>query len=269
MMLSPGIQILIAILAASAMMTALWLVQRRTQNAGIVDAGWASAIGLLAVFFAITSGGYPPRRTLVAVLLAVWASRLSYYILTDRVFGHPEEGRYAALRKEWGASAERRLFFFYQYQAFFAVFFALPSLILAHYARSCWSAWDLAGIALWVCGVGTTIAADRQLARFRAQKGNRGKTCRIGWWRYSRHPNYFFEWLHWCAYAAMAVGAPFGWTAWLVPLALLYLFFRVTGIPPTEAQALASRGEDYRRYQQTTRVFFPWFPKKGGADEHP
>ena len=66
----------------------------------------------------------------------------------------------------------------------------------------------------------------------------------------------------------MAVGAPFWWIAWLVPLVLLYLFFRVTGIPPTEAQALASRGEDYRRYQRTTSVFIPWFPKKEVPDEH-
>lgn len=268
MISSPGIQILIAVLAASALMTTLWFVQRRTHNAGIVDAGWAAAIGMLAVFFAITSTGYLPRRVLVAAFVAAWAFRLSYYILSDRVFGHPEEGRYVALRAEWGASAERRLFFFYQYQALFAVFFALPALVLAHHARSYWSVWDLTGILLWLCGIGNTMAADRQLAQFRAESGNRGKTCRAGWWRYSRHPNYFFEWLHWWAYAALAVGTAFWWIAWLVPLVLLYLFFRVTGIPPTEAQALASRGDDYRHYQRTTSVFIPWFPKKEDPDEH-
>ena len=133
-------------------------------------------------------------------------------------------------------------FFFYQYQALFAVFFALPALVVAHHARPHWTGWDLAGILIWLCGVGNTMAADRQLARFRARPENRGKTCRAGWWRYSRHPNYFFEWLHWWAYAALAAGTAFWWIAWLVPLVLLYLFFRVTGIPPTEAQALASRG---------------------------
>jgi steroid 5-alpha reductase family enzyme len=269
MISSPAIQILIALLAASALMTALWFVQRRTRNAGIVDAGWAAAIGLLALFFAITSDGYLPRRMLIAILVAVWASRLSYYILTDRVLGHPEEGRYVALRREWGAAAERRLFFFYQYQALFAVFFAIPALVVAHYSPPRWTGWDLAGFLIWVCGVGNTIASDRQLARFKARQDSRGKTCRAGWWRYSRHPNYFFEWIHWCSYAVLASSTAFWWIAWLVPLLLLYLFFKVTGIPPTEAQALASRGEDYRRYQKTTSVFIPWLPKKENPDEHP
>ena len=259
----PAIQILIAFLIASALMTGLWFIQRRTRNAGIVDAGWAAAIGLLAIFFAVTSGGYYPRRILVAVLLCAWASRLSFYILTDRVLGHPEEGRYASLREKWGPSAERRLFFFFQSQALFAVIFALPALVVSHDDVPHWTGWDLAGIFIWIFGIGNTVAADRQLARFRGRPQNRGKTCRTGWWRYSRHPNYFFEWIHWWAYAALAAGTAFWWVACIVPLILLYLFFNVTGIPPTEAQALASRGEDYRSYQRATSVFIPWFPRKG------
>ncbi len=264
MMAAPGIQILVAIVIASAMMTGLWFVQRRTHNAGIVDAGWAAAIGLLAVIFAVTSDGYPPRRVLVAALSAAWASRLSFYILLDRVWGHPEEGRYASLRKQWGSSAGRRLFFFYQSQAFFAVVFALPALVVAHHALDRLRGWDLAGILIWFFGVGNTVLADRQLARFRAYPDNRGKTCRVGWWRYSRHPNYFFEWLHWFSYAVLAAGAPFWWVTLLVPAVLLFLLLKVTGIPPTEAQAIASRGEDYRNYQRATSAFIPWFPKKKG-----
>ena len=84
----------------------------------------------------------------------------------------------------------------------------------------------------------------------------------IGLWRYSRHPNYFFEWIHWWAYLPLALETGFWWIAVLVPLALLYLLLCVTGIPPAEAQALASRGEDYRRYQETTSPFVPWFPRK-------
>ena len=113
--------------------------------------------------------------------------------------------------------------------------------------------------------MGNTILADRRLAHFRGRPGNRGKTCREGWWHYSRHPNYFFEWLHWWSYMALAAGAPYGWVALLAPTAMFYLLFRVTGIPPTEAQALASRGDDYREYQRTTSVFFPWFPKREGG----
>ena len=132
-----------------------------------------------------------------------------------------------------------------------------------NHPRAHWSGWDPAGALLWCFSVGNTILTDRQLAQFRAIPDHRGKTCRVGWWRYSRHPNYFFEWLHWWSYVVLAAGSPFWWATLAAPATMLYLLFRVTGIPPTEAQALASRGEDYRSYQRTTSMFFPWRPRKG------
>jgi steroid 5-alpha reductase family enzyme len=104
--------------------------------------------------------------------------------------------------------------------------------------------------------------ADRQLARFRAHPANRGKTCRVGLWSVSRHPNYFFEWLIWCAYIPLSIGSPLFFAALLGPVLLLVFLLKVSGVPPTEAQAVSSRGEDYRRYQRTVSVFFPWFPKE-------
>ena len=103
-------------------------------------------------------------------------------------------------------------------------------------------------------------AADRQLEAFRRDPANRGKTCRVGLWRVSRHPNYFFEWLVWVAYFVFALASPWGWVTIYCPALMLFFLFRVTGIPATEAQALKSRGEDYRQYQRTTSAFFPWFP---------
>ena len=265
----PFIPILAGFLMVSAMMAALWFLQHRTHNAGIVDAGWAAGVGMLGVLFAATSDGYLPRRVLVAALIGFWALRLAAYLVLDRVRGRPEDGRYASLRKEWGAKAERKLFFFFQSQAFFSLFFSVPVLVVSYHPLARWRGWDLAGVLIWWLSVGNTILADRQLAKFRATAGNRGKTCREGWWRYSRHPNYFFEWLHWWSYVALAAGAPFWWATLPAPGVMLYLLLRVTGIPPTEAQALASRGEDYRSYQRTTSMFFPWFPKKAGAPHEP
>jgi steroid 5-alpha reductase family enzyme len=150
-------------------------------------------------------------------------------------------------------------------QAAAAVFFALPLLLLSQRQRESWHWLDLLGIAMWTAGVAGVAISDWQLARFRSRPENQGKTCRSGLWRYSRHPNYFFEWLHWCSYVPLVIGTSAGWLAILVPLVLLYFLFFVTGIPPTEAQALASRGEEYRSYQRTTSVFVPWFPKKDSA----
>ena len=262
MQLEPVLQILLGLLLAAVIMIALWLVQRKTANAGIVDVGWAGSIGILGLLFAITSDGYTIRRVLVGAMIGIWSLRLATHLLTDRVIGHPEEGRYRTLRAKWGRKTDRNLFVFFQVQAVLALLFALPVLTVAHNSASPLAVWDYLGIVIWVVAAGCTALADRQLARFKAQPGSRGKTCREGLWRYSRHPNYFFEWLHWWAYAALAVGSTFWWVPVAAPLIMLFFLLKVTGIPPTEAQALASRGDDYRDYQRTTSAFVPWFPRR-------
>lgn len=140
------------------------------------------------------------------------------------------------------------------------VLFSLPLAAVAGHPAP--APWQLAvAAAIWLVSVGGESLADAQLARFRADPGNRGRTCRSGLWRYSRHPNYFFEWLHWCAYAVAAIGAPLAWLGWLGPV-VMYLFLRyISGIPFTEQQALRTRGDDYRDYQRSTPMLFPWFPK--------
>jgi len=115
--------------------------------------------------------------------------------------------------------------------------------------------------------------ADRQLDAWKADPANQGKTCRRGLWAWSRHPNYFFEWTHWLAYPLMG-GALFasGLGAWwpltlLGPAVMLALLLRGTGIPHTERQALKSRGDDYRRYQQEVSAFIPWPPSRSRQND--
>lgn len=248
----------IGLVAASAVMVLLWFVQRRTRNAGIVDAGWALSVGALATLAATFSDGWIGRRLAIAVVMATWGARLGLHLLRDRVIGRPEDGRYTELRRLWDATAEVRLFWFFQEQAMAVVFFALPALVASANPRPFLAPLELAALALWLLAFVGELTADRQLEQFKSDPASRGRTCRAGLWRYSRHPNYFFEWLMWVAYALFALASPWGWLAISCPLAMLYLLFRVTGIPLTEAQALRSRGEDYRQYQQTTNAFFPW-----------
>ena len=112
--------------------------------------------------------------------------------------------------------------------------------------------------------------ADAQLAAFKRDPAHRGRVCTAGLWGYSRHPNYFCEWLVWVAYFVFACGSPWGWTSVACPLCILGLLLGVTGIPMTEEQSLRSKGGAYRRYQRTTSAFVPWFPRKGrGASSRP
>ena len=245
----------------AVVMGLLWIMQRRSGNAGIVDVAWGMGVGLLAAFFAFGSpDGDVTRRILIATLTMIWAIRLSGYVLW-RVLSMPEDGRYQTLQQNWGPAAQAKMFRFYQFQAFGSLLFALPMLVASQNAARL-GLWDYVGCGIWLIAVVGEIVADRQLARFRVDSANKGAVCRTGLWKYSRHPNYFFEWLHWWAYVGFAVGVNWGWTTILAPLAMLYFITRVTGIPPTEAQALKSRGDAYREYQCMTSAFFPWPPRQ-------
>ncbi len=259
--MNAGLLLLIGWLAMALVMVVVWFVQRRTGDAGVVDVAWTFGVGVLGATYAIFGGDAPwERRLLVAALIAVWALRLGGYVLW-RVSTQPEDGRYVDLKRQWGEQAQARLFRFFQYQAVGAVLFAVPMFLAARNTHPLgW--FDGLGLGIWLVAIVGEGIADRQLAAFRADPSNRGRVCREGIWRYSRHPNYFFEWLHWWAYVAFALGAPAGWVTILWPMLMLYFILRVTGIPPTEAQALRSRGEPYREYQRSTSPFFPWFPRE-------
>ncbi len=245
--------------AMAVMMTGLWLVQVVRRNAGIVDVAWSFGTGLLGIYFAWGAGGLVERRLLVGLMAGLWGARLGFYLLR-RVRGEAEDGRYQALRQQWGASAQAKFFLFFQAQAVWAVMFAVPMLLAAHSTREAVGWPDALGVLIFATAIAGEAAADWQLSRFRARAEHRGEVCRVGLWRYSRHPNYFFEWLHWFAYVCIGLVGPLGWVTLFGPAVMLLFLFKVTGIPATEARALASRGDAYREYQRTTSVFVPWPP---------
>lgn len=265
--LSPLSLLGIGYAAAAAVMVGLWTLQRRTQDATVVDIGWGAIVATLAISYGWFFPGAPLRRLLASTLGGFWGYRLAWHLLRHRWGGtHGEDGRYQNMRSAMGDRAQLGFFIFFQIQAFAAVLCSLPYAAIAVDWNPELTALDLLGLSLWcVSMIGESIA-DNQLATFRAAAENRGKTCRVGLWRYSRHPNYFFEWLHWWGYVALTVHTPFLPLTLCMPPLMLLLLLRFSGVPHTEAQALRSRGEDYRRYQQETNVFIPWFPciSRGG-----
>jgi steroid 5-alpha reductase family enzyme len=243
-------------------MALLWLCQLRLKNAGIVDPGWTALVGGLSVFYAIRAvDTMPGRRLAIGAMLGSWGARLTVMLLYDRVFGRPEDGRYAHLRRRKGDRTNLWLFWVFEAQALAAIVFSLPALLAVLNPAETFSAVELVAAGLWVVAFSGESTADRQLMQFKMNPENTGRTCRTGLWRYSRHPNYFFEWLMWVAYALFASAAPYGWVAFACPAIMLFLLLKVTGIPPTEAQALRTRGDDYRAYQQSTSAFVPRAPK--------
>jgi len=235
----------------------LWSRQLKTRNATSVDVAWSAGLGFLALVYPWFVDGDITRRFLVGALGAIWALRLAWFLLTDRVLRATEEdGRYKAIRSHFGPKADFFLFFFYQGQAAVAVLFSLPMLAAMSGGRL--DLWAGLGVGVWAVAVLGETIADKQLAAFRANPANKGQVCQVGLWRYSRHPNYFFEWVHWWAYVLIAQGAVL---TWIGPVGMLVFLFRLTGIRYTEMQALKSRGDLYREYQRTTSVFFPWFPR--------
>jgi steroid 5-alpha reductase family enzyme len=247
---------------AVSLMFVLWVLQVVRRDASSVDVGWAFGLGVSAIVCALTGEGDPSRRLLIGVMGGVWGLRLAWHLLVDRIIGKPEDGRYQELRARWGAGANRFFFVFFQFQALLILILSPPFMLAAADQTPGLRPLDWLGLAVWIIGLAGESIADMQLRAFKAKPQSKGKTCREGLWRYSRHPNYFFEWLMWCAYAIVASGHPWGWVAWTAPALILFFVLKVTGIPPTEARALKTRGDDYRDYQRTTSAFVPWFPRK-------
>jgi len=253
--------------ALAGMMFVIWLLSVRRNNAGFVDVGWSLGLVILAVWYAWQGPSYGPRKWLMAAMVSFWGLRLALH-LVRRIASEPEDGRYQQLRREWaGTNVNLRFLFFFEFQAVLDVVLSLPMLVAAMNPSPGLHWLEYAGAALWLVAVIGESVADAQLAAFKGDPQNRGRVCQMGLWGYSRHPNYFFEWFVWVAWMVYALASPWGSTAVICPALMLFFLFRVTGIPATEAQALRSRGEEYRRYQETTSAFVPWRKKRLAASE--
>jgi steroid 5-alpha reductase family enzyme len=246
----------------AGMMLVLWLIHLLILNAAIVDVGWAAGLGILGIFYAVAAPGYPARKWVMASMAGFWGLRLAAHLFFTRVVGQPEEGRYVQLRKEWKTNLPLRFLFFFEFQALLDVVLSLPFLLACMNPRAPLGALEKVGAGIWLVSILGEALADQQLNTFKKNPANKGKTYRAGLWKYSRHPNYFFEWLIWVGFAVFALSSPWGWLGLISPVLILYFLLGATGIPATEAQALRTRGSEYRAYQRATSSFVPWFPKK-------
>lgn len=238
----------------------VWLFGVGMKNYGFLDVIWSLSVAILAPVYALLGPGDATRKLAFTVVGMAWSLRLGLYILIRVVRHHPaEDRRYRTLREKWPGPG--RFLVFFELQAVIAVLFSLPFLLAACNPRSTLGGLELFGLALALCATLGEWAADWQAQRFKRDLANRSSVLNIGLWRYSRHPNYFFESLVWWGFFIAALDSPYGWVTVLCPLLMLYILLQVTGIPLTEKHSLESRGDAYREYQRTTSRFVPWFRK--------
>jgi steroid 5-alpha reductase family enzyme len=252
-------------------MLILWWLGIRQRNFSYVDIGWTANFAVLAVVYGLLGSGDPLRRAMICLMYGIWSVRLAIHLMR-RIVGEPEEGRYVKLREDWGSRGNLNLKFlaFFEFQALLNVVLSVPMLLAVTNPAPVRHPLEVLGMLLWAAALLGESIADAQLSQFKRQPLSRGQVCRVGLWGVSRHPNYFFEWLIWVAYALFALGSPHGWIALAMPALMLHFLLNVTGIRATEEQALSSKGEAYRRYQQSVSAFIPWFPKKlanGGSSD--
>jgi steroid 5-alpha reductase family enzyme len=212
------------------------------------------------------------RQWLVAALVAVWSLRLGLHIAI-RTLRISDDPRYAAFAQEWGAGASWRMFVFLQNQALGSIPLVFAIFVATRFPSNELRWQDLLGALILLSGIAGEGLADAQLKNFRERPANRGRVCDVGLWRWSRHPNYFFEWSCWLAYPVIGLSIsyplsyPWGLATLLAPVVMYWILVYLTGIPPLEEQMLRSRGERYRAYQLRTSKFFPLPPMRDPEEE--
>lgn len=227
------------------LMCGVWLLARRLNNMAVVDAFWG--IGLVAAgwmtLWPITQNA---RIFITMVLLLVWGVRLSGFLILTRLRWNQTDKRYAAF--------ETHRFVHFQIQALFI--WVISSIFIL--AKTAWLdtiTWmDILAYVVIVLGIVGETIADIQLLTFK--KKHPGAVCNTGWWRLSRHPNTFFDWLTWCGFFMFAAQSPYGWLGVISPLTLYYVMNFITN-PLTEKMSIEKRGDAYREYQRETSAFFP------------
>jgi len=250
------------LVAVAALMTAGWIVSLIYRNVTVVDSLWGLGFVIIAWLTFLMSDGYWGRGLLIALLVSFWGLRLTLY-LSWRNWGKGEDPRYGSWREKSGDQFWLiSLFKVFILQAVFlwVISIALQLAQLADQpAELTWL--DGLGILVWVFGFIFESVGDWQLARFKADPANKGRVMDRGLWAYTRHPNYFGEFLIWWGIFLITLSTPNSWWAIFSPIIVTAVLLKMTGIPLTEKGLIENR-PGYSEYIKRTSAFVPWLPAK-------
>lgn len=242
------------------LMVGVYFIYLKINRPSYIDVAWS--FGFL--FFLLLSWILYPQfhilKVVVTAMMSFWSLRLGIYLV--KRLQREEDGRYLELIDSWKPNLKQKFFVFFQFQGVSIPLLGLPLLLVFSQSSLTINTVTLFGVGLWFLSFIFESVADFQLESFRTNPKNKGEVCQLGLWKYSRHPNYFFEWMMWVCYALIAFGQSGSLLGFVSPALMLFFILQMTGIPPTEKQSIKSRGDKYRAYQRKTSAFVPWFPKK-------
>lgn len=246
----------------TAMMLAGWLISLAYRNVTIVDSLWGMGFVIVAWLTFSMSDGYQYRKLLIAILVTLWGLRLSIY-LSWRNWGKGEDPRYGSWREK---SGERfwldSLFKVFILQALFLWAISVAVQIGQLASTPAGLTWlDGLGVIVWLGGFIFESLGDWQLARFKSDSANSGRVMDRGLWAYTRHPNYFGEFLVWWGIFLITLSTPNSWWTIMSPIIVTAVLLKMTGIPLTEQELVKNR-PGYSEYVQRTSAFVPWLPAK-------
>ena len=247
--------------AIAALAVAAWVLSLVRRDVSHVDSLWSLFFMLAAFVYATAVEATGPRVALVLVLVSVWALRLSGYI-TWRNWGEEEDRRYQQIRANNEPNfAFKSLYIVFGLQGLLAWIISLP-LLAAILGQNGWNLLDALGIALWLTGLALEPGGDYQLARFKANPENKGKVMDSGFWRYTRHPNYFGDFCVWWGFYLLALAADFSyWWTIIAPVIMSFFLLKVSGVAMLEKD-IGERRPKYADYIKRTNAFFPGPPKQ-------
>ncbi len=258
-MISPFYQASLLILT---IVTLLWIWSIFIKNVSIVDIFWGFGFVIINTSYVFMTGEINTRKILILILVSIWGLRLAIY-LAYRNIGKGEDYRYQEFRKNYGP---KRYWWFSYFQVFLLqgilmMIVSLPLLgINSSNSNGSLNTLDYLGVLVWLIGFTFEAGGDFQLACFKKNTNNKGKVLNTGFWKYTRHPNYFGDSTVWLAFAIFSIAAGSYWQV-LGTIVMIILIIKVSGVSLLE-KTLKNTKPRYIDYIQKTNSFFPWFPKK-------
>lgn len=238
----------------------VWLWQLKSKNAGVIDVFWAVMLAFQACLYMFFSETSTYKKAIICALIVIWALRLAIYLWMRNV-GKPEDRRYTLIRTNAKIHPQVKMLFIFLFQWALNTLLATCFYFIFNNTEVYYSLYDKAGIFLLVTATIGEAMADRQLQIFKSNPANEGKILQTGLWAYTRHPNYFFQWLAWVAIFLLSLGTVWGWLALLAPIVMYFMLTKVSGIAYTEEVMAHTKGEAYQKYIQNVPSFFPKLPK--------